>query len=166
MPGRKLTSLADIAAADYNPRQITAEALDGLAKSVEHFGDISGIVWNSRTGHLVAGHQRMKVLRSLHGDGLRLVRQAVVTPEGERWPVRVVDWDEDRERLANIAANNPEIAGMFTASVEQMVRDLEATELAPLAEPSLDQMVKNLQRGLPDGEDHTFDVQAADRGKM
>ncbi len=152
MPVRKLTSLDDIAAADYNPRTITAEALDGLAKSVEHFGDISGIVWNSRTGHLVAGHQRMKVLRSLHGDGLSLARrgetgpQWVGTPDGQEFPIRVVDWDEDRERLANIAANNPEIAGMFTASVVEMVKDLEATELGPLAaDLRIDTMVGNLE---------------------
>jgi hypothetical protein len=46
-----------------NPRIIGEKALTGLRHSLEDFGDLSGIVFNQRSGHLVAGHQRMRVLR-------------------------------------------------------------------------------------------------------
>jgi len=64
MPSKTIKSLADLRAASYNPREITQEALEGLGHSLEEFGDISGIVWNKRTGHLVAGHQRVEALRA------------------------------------------------------------------------------------------------------
>jgi hypothetical protein len=33
---------------------------------------------------------------------------------GERFPVRFVQWDEAKQRLANLAANNPHLQGSFT----------------------------------------------------
>lgn len=55
----RLTALDDLAAAPYNPRRISEDAAAGLRGSIETFGDLSGIVWNERTGNLVAGHQRV-----------------------------------------------------------------------------------------------------------
>ncbi|MFH1571083.1 MAG: hypothetical protein ABIL09_24025 [Gemmatimonadota bacterium] len=105
--------LSDLAAAPYNPRRITEPAAAGLAASMAAFGDIAGLTWNVRTGHLVAGHQRAAQLRRRYGD-LDLVDGALVAPDGQRWPVRVVDWDEATERAANIAANSPTISGEWT----------------------------------------------------
>ena len=56
------TSIPDLKPAPYNPREITADALKRLQRSVEEFGDISGIVWNRQTGNMVSGHQRLKAL--------------------------------------------------------------------------------------------------------
>ncbi len=50
-------SFDDLRPAHYNPREITAEAAEGLRHSLVEFGDISGIVWNQRTGNLVCGHR-------------------------------------------------------------------------------------------------------------
>ena len=52
---------------------------------------------------------------------------AVVTPDGERFPVRVVDWPAEREKAANLAANNAAIAGTFTSATLDIVADLEDT---------------------------------------
>jgi len=52
--------LTDIKSAGYNPRTITDEQLKMLNKSLQTFGDLSGIVYNRRTGNLVGGHQRLK----------------------------------------------------------------------------------------------------------
>lgn len=41
---------------------ISAKALAGLKRSLEKFGDLSGLVWNKRIGHLVCGHQRLTAL--------------------------------------------------------------------------------------------------------
>ena len=109
----KPPALDDLRPAAYNPRKIDAESLAGLGVSLREFGDISGLVWNSRTGNLVAGHQRLAALKAEYGDELAMDGEAVVAPTGERFPVRVVDWDEKTEKAANVAANNPHIAGEF-----------------------------------------------------
>ena len=106
--------LTDLKPAPYNPRKVDDQALAGLARSIEEFGDISGIVWNRRTGHLVTGHQRLAALRAEHGDRLSVRGSdadgwALVVPGGEVIPIRIVDWDENRERAANVTANNPHI---------------------------------------------------------
>lgn len=124
-----LESLDDLRPAPYNPRQITDEAAEGLSVSLEKFGDISGIVWNQRTGHLVCGHQRVDQLRKRWGISLRLEDGEITVPNGNRYPVRVVDWDEATERAANVSANNPLIAGDFDetlpAILEQLAQDDE-----------------------------------------
>ncbi|KKK90932.1 hypothetical protein LCGC14_2718020, partial [marine sediment metagenome] len=35
-----------------------------IAKSMERWGNLGGIVWNKTTGYLVGGHQRVKVLKA------------------------------------------------------------------------------------------------------
>lgn len=127
MPKGKLMprSLSDLKPAPYNPREITPEALAGLKTSLHEFGDISGIVWNSRTGHIVAGHQRLEALRAKHGDTLKIKGGDVVTPTGERFPIRVVEWPVSKEQAANLAANNPAITGEFTSGVENILQEIE-----------------------------------------
>lgn len=105
-------SLDELKPAPYNPRTIANEALEGLGKSVDAYGDLSGIVWNARSGVLVAGHQRLKALKRTFGDSLEFdaARCVVVTPSGE-FKIRVVDWDAKKERQANLAANARSIQG-------------------------------------------------------
>jgi DNA modification methylase len=127
----KPTTLADLKPAPYNPRTITNRALGGLSTSLAAFGDISGIVWNKRTGHVVAGHQRIEALSKKHGARLKIVDGAIVAPGGKTYPIRVVDWPESKEKAANVAANSPAIAGEFTDGLADIVRELK------LAEPDL-----------------------------
>ena len=117
-PGRngaaRARPITDLRADPSNPRRIDDAALAGLSASERRFGDLSGIVHNHRSGHLVAGHQRVRALRDAgaaewtpgpgpHGDG-----GFVTDPRtGERFAVRVVDWDATTERAANIVANSP-----------------------------------------------------------
>ena len=76
--------LSDLKPAPYNPRTITPEAVQALQVSLSEFGDISGIVWNKRTKHLVAGHQRLEALKKKHGDKLAIQDGALVAPGGMR----------------------------------------------------------------------------------
>jgi hypothetical protein len=55
----------DLKPAGYNPRKISKEKLAALKKSLEEFGDLSGIVYNSRTRTLIGGHQRIKNLAAV-----------------------------------------------------------------------------------------------------
>jgi len=121
----KLRSVADLQPAPYNPREIDADALGALKSSLGSFGDLSGITWNARSGHLITGHQRMRALLEEHGDALQLRRGVLHVPGGERFAVRIVDWDGPTEKAANIAANSALLAGTFTTEVEELLAELE-----------------------------------------
>lgn len=82
--------------APYNPRR----ELDPhdpryrkLRRSLRQFGLVEPLIWNRRTGFLVGGHQRLKILRELGWTEV---------------PVTVVDLPPDRERALNIVLNNRE----------------------------------------------------------
>lgn len=118
-------NMEDLVAAPYNPRRISDAAATGLGHSLEEFGDISGIVWNATTRRLVCGHQRVTQLRE---RGAKLVRGALQLPSGERFAVRVVEWSEAMERAANVAANNPHIAGEFTEDLEALLAEIQSDD--------------------------------------
>ena len=125
--------LDDLKPAPYNPRTIDEKALRGLRASLDKFGDVAGIVWNKKTKHLVAGHQRIAALTEEHGDKLKLTgtngNYVLVTPTKDRFPVRVVDWTKDQEKAANIAANNPHIQGAFDdEALAELLVELEQTD--------------------------------------
>jgi len=144
-----LTSLEDLKPAPYNPRRIDPSAAKGLESSLENFGDISGIVWNATSGHVVCGHQRLAALKAKHGDKLTLKRGQIVTPDGKSFSVHVVEWDDAKEKAANVAANNQHIAGEFTSDVLSLLESLEDT-LPEFADLRLDILGEDMRRLLPD----------------
>lgn len=112
---------------DKNPRYVKDGHHEMLSSSIEYFGDISGIVYNVRTKRLIGGHQR-KISFSdnfpiiitqtyQHPTKTGTVREGYVDVNGERFNYREVDWDEDKELAANIAANKG--AGQFDYSLLQ-----------------------------------------------
>lgn len=112
---KKIKTVADLLGADavYNPRKIDNEGLARLKKTIESLGDLSGIVINLRTGNLVSGHQRKKVLPPESKITKRPVKDSVgtvaagtiITPDGREYAYREVDWGLDLEMAANLAAN-------------------------------------------------------------
>jgi hypothetical protein len=117
--------LSDLKPAPYNPRTMTPEAFAGLGVSIEQFGDLSGIVFNRRTMRLVAGHQRVKALREKYGDIEFNADGELITPNGNVFAWRVVDWDEPIEKAANVAANSRLLAGAFDASLDTLLAELD-----------------------------------------
>jgi hypothetical protein len=105
--------IGDLRPAPYNPRIITDKESKMLGKSMRRFGDLSGIVKNIRTNHLVGGHQRVKqldpqwkIVKEPCPDAVGTVALGYIeTPYG-RWQYREVDWDEKVEAAANISANH------------------------------------------------------------
>jgi hypothetical protein len=143
-----LVPLAALAPDPRNPRRIEPDAATGLAASMEEFGDLSGIVFNDRTKQLVAGHQRVDDLRKagvteFHRQGDRGYIEHPKT--GERFPIRFVDWPEQKQRLANLTANNPHISGDFTEDALAQLKELEDVE--GFAELELDVLEKELESG-------------------
>jgi hypothetical protein len=106
----KRMKLKDLAPAPYNPRKISPEALAGLRKSIEEFGLVEPIVYNTKTQRVIGGHQRLKVLMEM----------------GEKeTDVVMVDLDEKKEKALNIALNNPHIAGEFTDDLKIILEDIK-----------------------------------------
>jgi hypothetical protein len=112
-------TLKDLKDDPLNPRRITTKQKEQLLKSYVEFGDLSGIIWNVRTQHIVGGHQRTNVLNKKsteiksepHKDPTGTVAIGwVIVPRADggktRIPYREVDWDLKRQRAANIAANS------------------------------------------------------------
>lgn len=101
-----------------NPRKITPAQRDELAASMERLGDISGLVFNRRSGQWVGGNQRADIMELNASpfeinavqtfdlpDKTGTVALGMVIYKGIPFACRVVDWDEATEREANIAAN-------------------------------------------------------------
>lgn len=79
--------------AKYNPRvdlQPGDPEYEKLKKSIKEFGYIQPIVWNSKTGNVVGGHQRLKILKE---EGYKKVN------------VSVVELNDSQEKALNIALN-------------------------------------------------------------
>ena len=79
--------------AKYNPRkdlQPGDPEFEKLKRSVEEFGYVEPIIWNSRTGVVVGGHQRLKVLQHLGYTEVDCV---------------VLDRDEQKEKALNVELN-------------------------------------------------------------
>ncbi|MCE5229021.1 hypothetical protein LLG95_05430 [bacterium] len=114
---------------------------------MRRFGNIAGIVWNRRTGFLVAGHQRVNVLME-KGATLELEPEPHITdPEtGESWPVRVVDWDETVADAAMVEANNPHIAGEFTDGLAGILSRLEDEDPLMVDDVGLNRLFCDLER--------------------
>src|SRR3989338_7341093 len=112
---RRTMQIKDLKPAAYNPRTITDEQLKMLNKSLQEFGDLSGIVYNRRTGNLVGGHQRLKCLPAdakIEKKELKeksktgtVAQGFVIFDGGEKHAYREVDLDNATEKMANIAAN-------------------------------------------------------------
>ena len=119
--------IATLAPDPRNPRRISDDARRGLAVSLETFGPLD-IVFNDTTGELVSGHQRVGELEAagattVERDGDQGV---IIHPKtGDRFPVRFVQWDATKQRMANLSANNPALAGEFTEETIDQVRALE-----------------------------------------
>jgi len=107
-----MMKVRDLKPSNYNPRKISDKKLSMLGKAMREFGDLSGIIFNRTTGNLIGGHQRIKHLKpdweivkeEFKGDLGTIARGFVKTPFGD-WTYREVEWDEKREKAANIAAN-------------------------------------------------------------
>lgn len=123
----------EIKNAGYNPRIITPEQRERLQNSVNQFGLVNSFVWNSRTGNLVSGNQRLGIADDLSqtGDDYSLT-------------VDAVDLDPDREKALNIILNARAAQGEF-----------DETLLAGLLAELDDKLAFDLQAIIGEVEDKT-----------
>jgi DNA modification methylase len=136
--------------AQYNPRKNLKPGdaeYDKLAKSIDKFDCVEPLVWNRRTGNLVGGHQRLKVLIA-RGD--------------KKVTCAVVDLPLEREKALNLALNK--IAGEWdekklAAVLDELVRipdfDLDLTGFDL---PEASELIDEFLVGEKKGEEDDFDV--------
>lgn len=101
--------------APYNPRNDLKPGdaeYESLRRSIEHFGYVDPLVWNKKTGNLVGGHQRFKILLE---RGEKSVQ------------VSVVDLEEKDEKALNIALNK--ISGKWDyAKLADLITSIDTGE--------------------------------------
>lgn len=128
----KVSSTAELTGDGRNPRKISGDAQQALGNSLERFGDLSGIVFNVRTGELVTGHRRIDQIRANWGDFDIKVLDAehelgAIEVDAEHYfPVRVVDWTAAKQRAANVTANNFKLQGRFTGDLANYLLEVES----------------------------------------
>lgn len=79
--------------AKYNPRKDLKPGdaeYEKLKKSINTFGYVEPVIWNKRTGNIIGGHQRLKILKEQGTTEIKCV---------------VVDMDESEEKALNVALN-------------------------------------------------------------
>lgn len=100
--------------AAYNPRRDLKPGdkdYEKLKRSIEEFGFVEPVVWNRRTGFVVGGHQRLKVLLDMGETEIDCV---------------VVDLEPEKEKALNLALNR--IQGDWDeAKLSEVIAELDAS---------------------------------------
>lgn len=146
----KTMPIAELKPADYNPRkdlQPGDPEYEKLKRSLTEFGYVEPVIWNSTTGNIVGGHQRLKVLEDLGHTDVDVI---------------VVELDETREKALNIALNK--ISGEWdNDKLALLIADLDASdfdaELTGFDDAEIQQLIGSLDEG--EVEDDDFDLTAA-----
>ena len=112
----KTMAIADITPSEYNPRQDLQPGdpeYQALEASLLEFDIVEPLIYNERTGNLVGGHQRLKVLIA-RGD--------------TNVEVSVVDLPLEKEKVLNLALNKT--GGTWdTPKLTALLVDLEPLHL-------------------------------------
>jgi ParB-like chromosome segregation protein Spo0J len=101
--------------APYNPRITLRPGDDAwrrLVRSLDEFGLVQPFVWNRRTGNLVAGHQRLSILKQQGQTQAECI---------------VVDLSLEREQALNVALNNRALmSDWHPDKLSELVEELQA----------------------------------------
>ncbi|MBT9156801.1 MAG: Modification methylase DpnIIB [Firmicutes bacterium] len=135
--------LSKLRPAKWNPRKNLKPSdpeYEKLKKSLLEFGYVDPLVWNRRTGHLVGGHQRLKVLEELGHTEVS---------------VSVVDLSPEKEKVLNVALNKIS-GGWDVPSLSSLLLELDVKDLAVSGWDvgELDSLMKQFRR---DNKPHTVD---------
>ncbi|MBN1518155.1 ParB N-terminal domain-containing protein [Candidatus Sumerlaeota bacterium] len=165
MTNERKIKISDLTPLDYNPREISPAALDGLMASIREFSaNVEG--WDAANGlrmvgtitvnvngnRIIGGHQRVKALLELgqdwiHADDITWVN---------------IEPDSVKEKGLCVTLNNHEIAGDFSADLDALLLEIE------LAVPELSQalLLSELLGVMPSGDPPEIDESVADAVEM
>ncbi|WP_076346923.1 ParB N-terminal domain-containing protein [Alicyclobacillus vulcanalis] len=137
----------------YNPRldiKPGDPVYDKLKRSIEEFGLVEPIVWNKRTGRVVGGHQRLKVLQEMGVEETEVV---------------VVDLDETREKALNLALNKIE-NDWDLPKLKDLLEELDTGEIdIELTGFDVDE-IERLMTAFPPDDTDDIESQVCKEGKL
>jgi len=102
---------------ENNPSEMTEEEFERLGYTMESFGDLSGIVFNTKEEALIGGHKRLRQIKKEHGEyWIEITRErdhpvfghekyGYVVAGKERWAYREVCWNDKMSVPARLVAN-------------------------------------------------------------
>lgn len=160
--------IKDLNPAEYNPRKISDKQLELLNKSMKEYGDLSGIVFNVATGNIIGGHQRTKLLNpeaiiqkeDCQDETGTTAIGYVITSEG-KFSYREVNWTEQKEKAANIAANKGGGEWDFT-KLKDLMEDLDDGQFDLELTGFDTQEIKNLMTFVPEDEPEVLESKEDD----
>lgn len=129
-----------------NPRKITGKQYELLQASLKEFGDLSGVVVNVKTGEIIGGNQRTRILKT-EGAKIEIIKKfdkpsstgtvayGYIILGDEKYNYREVSWDKKKEEIANIRANK--VGGVFDFDILANQFDIEVLEEAGFEEYEL-----------------------------
>lgn len=133
--------------AKYNPRKNLKPGdneYEKLKRSIKEFGYVEPVIWNQRTGNIVGGHQRFKVLTQLGEKEVDCV---------------VVDMDDEKEKALNVALNK--VSGDWDMPLlTDLLKDLDDSGF-DLSLTGFDLAEINELFGEPDAQEDDFDPDQA-----
>ncbi|OFV69196.1 site-specific DNA-methyltransferase [Acetobacterium wieringae] len=133
--------------AKYNPRKNLKPGdaeYEKLKRSITEFGYVEPVIWNQRTGNIVGGHQRFKVLTQLGEKEVDCV---------------VVDMDDEKEKALNVALNK--VSGDWDMPLlTDLLKDLDDSGF-DLSLTGFDMAEINELFGEPDALEDDFDPDQA-----
>lgn len=127
--------ISSLKPARYNPRKISNEEMEKLARSIKEFGFVEPVVVNQHAGRknvIIGGHQRIEAAKRL---GMKEV------------PVVYVNLNADKEKLLNLALNR--ISGSWDEEkLGKLLNGLEKTNdidilLSGFDSSEIDDLLKN-----------------------
>lgn len=137
-------SLEKLRPADYNPRKdLTKEDKEyqKLEQSLNSFGNVQPIVYNERTGNVVSGHQKLKILQEKGFKETDCV---------------IVNLNEEEEKALNIALNK--ISGEWDyQKLEILFNELANSELGisitGFDENEINKIIKETEETMTENEE-------------
>lgn len=142
--------------AAYNPRkdlQPGDPEYEALRRSMEEFGFVEPLVWNKRTGNLVGGHQRLKVLLAAGATGV---------------DVSVVDLPLHREKALNVALNK--VGGDWDLpKLGELLKELQAMPgidetVTGFSQREIDALFRELEPPTPEPDENIDRATTAAKG--
>ena len=119
--------------APYNPRKNLKpddSEYQKLLRSIDEFGYIDPLIWNKKTGNLIGGHQRFKILAA---KGMKEIEVSVVDLPIEKEKLLNIALNKisgqwDKEKLAHLLDDIPEIdlelTGFDLPEAENLIADI------------------------------------------
>lgn len=152
----RLIKIADLKFQDYNPRTISDEAFTLLKESLTNFGYTVPNTVNMFPGRenvVIGGHQRSRAWQALGHDEV---------------PCFIVNVDEQKEKLLNIALNNYKMQGQWDknllADMLVKLQDEDApVKLSGFSEGEVKLIIDDAHKKEEPVAPHTGDIQTCAR---